>query len=73
MEQVIRAAVQGVGRDDRITGLCDIQNCIGNRGLTGGERQRGDATIQRGETLLKNICRRIHESGINVAEFLESE
>ena len=36
-------------------------------------RQRRDAALERGEALLQHVVRRVHDAGVDVAQFLERE
>ena len=47
-----------------VSGLCR---------LSGGERERTDAPFERGDALFEDICRRVHDSGVDVAELLQPE
>ena len=73
MKQVIRAAIEIIGRDDVVARLGYVQYRIGDGSLTGGNRQSGNAAIEGGKPLFEDICRRIHQPGINIAEFLEAK
>ena len=45
----------------------------GFRGLAGGGRERGCPCFERGDPLLEDVGRRVHDAGIDVAEFLQAE
>ena len=45
----------------------------GDRRHTGRHAQRGDAAFHRGDTLFQHVLRRIHDSRIDVAGYLQIE
>ena len=53
--------------------LGDGQQGEGGRGLAGGERQGARAALDRCHALLEHIGRRIHDPGVDVAEFFQRE
>ena len=72
-EQVPGAAVQ-VGRgDDVVAGPGQVLHRERRGRLAGRHRERRDAAFQRGEALLQRILRRVHDAGVDVAEFLQRE
>ncbi len=67
------AAVEVARRDDLVAGAGDVRNGEEDRRRPGGEGPRRRAALQRREALLQHVVRRVHEPGVDVAEFLESE
>ena len=39
----------------------------------GRERERRDAAFERRDALLEHVLRRVHDAGVDVAEFLQAE
>ena len=70
VEEVVGPAIERSGGDDLVAGAGERQNGQGFGGLSGGGCQRGCAPFERGEALFEDIGRRVHDAGIDVAEFL---
>ena len=71
VEEVVGAAVELGDGDDVVTGAGEIEDGVGDGGLAGGVGERGGAAFQGGDALLKHIRRGIHDTGVDVAQFLE--
>jgi hypothetical protein len=72
-EQVPSAAVE-IGRaDDVVARLGDVLDRHRGGGLSGAHSQRRDAAFERGDALLKHGVRRVHDAGVDIAEFLQPE
>ena len=65
-----RTTIQVVGRYKLIAGLHDIDQTVENRAGAGCHSQRANTALQLCNAFLKHIMRRIHQSGINIAQFL---
>jgi hypothetical protein len=72
-EQVVGAAVEGGGRNDVVAGFGDGLDGVGDRRLTGGQRQAGDAAFHLGDALFQHVLGRIHDPRVDVAGDLEVE
>ena len=73
VEQVVRAAVQARRGDDVVARLGHVQDGQRLGGLPGGEQQRADAALERGDALLDHVLRRVHDAGVDVAGLGEAE
>jgi hypothetical protein len=73
VEEVVGAAVERGGRDDLVAAAGERQNCERLGGLARGEREPGRAAFERGDPLLEDICRRVHDARVDVAELLQGE
>jgi hypothetical protein len=73
VKQLIRAAIEVVGRDDLVAHLGDGDHREGGRGLARGDGHRAGAPLDCGDALLEDVGRRIHQPGVDVAEFLQGE
>jgi hypothetical protein len=70
MEELVGAAVEIVGRDDLVTHLSDGEQRERLGGLARGDGEGAGATLDRGDALLEDVRRRVHQAGVDVAEFL---
>ena len=73
VEQVVGAAIERGGGDDLVSGAGQRGNGQGFGGLAGGGGQRGRSPFERGHPLLEDIRRRVHDAGVDVAEFLQGK
>jgi len=72
-EQVVSAAVQRAGGDDVVARLGDGQDRIGDRRLSGCQRQRANAAFEGSDALLQHVGGRIHDARIDIALHLQIE
>ena len=72
-EQRNRAAVKRLGADDVLPTVSEVQQRHGDRLLAAGYRQAADAAFQSGHPLLENVRRRVHQSRVDPAHFLQRE
>ncbi len=72
-EEVVRAAVQARAADDVVPGGGDVEDREGLGGLAGREADGADAALERGDPLLEDPGRRVHDAGVDVPELLERE
>ena len=72
-EQVIGAAVNRLRRNDMVAAACDIANGIVNCCGTGCGCQCSCTVFQCGDTLFKNVVGRVHQTGVDVARFCQTE
>ncbi len=72
-KQVVGAAIQLGHRHDIVAGFGQRLDRIGNRGHTGGHRQRTHAALERGNPLLQHIVGRVHDAAVDVARHLQVE
>ena len=68
-----RAAVHVVRRDEFRAGLGDVRDREVDCRRARSERQRTEAALKRRKTLLQDVFRRIHETGVDVARTLQRE
>jgi len=73
MEQIVGAPIKGCRRDNLFPCACEGQDRERLSGLSGGRRECRDSTLERRNPLLKDIRRRIHDPGIDIAELLQCE
>ena len=73
VQEVVRAAIEGGGRDDVTAVLGEVQERDRLGGLPAGERQRGDTPFERGHPLLEDGLCRVHDARVDVPELLEPE
>ena len=73
VEEVVGAAIEGGGGDDLVSGAGQGEDGQSLRGLAGGGRQRRRSPFERGDPLLEDVGGRVHDAGIDVAEFLQAE
>jgi hypothetical protein len=72
-EQVPGAAVERGRGDNIVAGPGQVLEGVGRGGLTRGHRQGADAALQRGDALLQDVRRGVHDPGVDVPQFLEPE
>ncbi len=73
MEEVVGAAVERGGGDDLVSGAGQGEDGQGFGGLAGGGGQRRRASFEGGDPLLEDVGGRVHDAGVDVAEFLQAE
>ena len=73
VEQVVGAAVERGRRDDVAAVLGQVQQGHGLGGLSAGDGQGGHTTFERGDPLLEDGLRRVHDPGVDVPELLQPE
>jgi len=80
VEEVVRAAVEGGGRDDVAAGLGQVQDGEGLGRLTGRDGERtGDAeggvgcALEAGDAGLEHGLGRVHDPGVDVADLGQPE
>ena len=73
LEQVIGTAVHGWRSDHVVTGTGNVQNCVGDGRLTGGQQERADAAFEGGDAVLDNFLGGVVEAGVDGAQLGESE
>ena len=73
VEQVVGAAIERSGGNDLVARRRQRDDDEGFGGLSGGQRQPGDSAFERGDALLEDVGRRVHDAGVDVAELLQGE
>jgi hypothetical protein len=73
VEEVVGAAVERGRGDDLVARVGDGQDGERLGGLPRGERERGRAAFERGDALLEDVGRRVHDARVDVAELLQGE
>ena len=73
VEEVVSAAIKRGGGDDLVSGSGQCRNGQRFRSLAGGGGERSRSSFERGDPLFEDIRRRIHDAGIDVAEFLQGK
>jgi hypothetical protein len=71
-EEVPGAAVEVGGADDVVAGPAMFCTAIAEAAWP-EDRQRGDAALQRRHALLQHVAGRVHDAGVDVAQFLQRE
>ena len=72
-EQVPGAAVQVGAGDDVVAGVGQVLHRERAGRLAGGDRNRRGAALERRDAFLEHRDGRVHDPGVNVAEFLQPE
>ena len=72
-EQVVGAAVERRRRHDVVAGAGEVEDRQRLGRLAGCESERGHAALERGDALLEDVGRRVHDPGVDVPELLEPE
>ena len=73
MEKVVGAAVELRHRYDVIARLGDVENRIGDGGLTGRVSERATAAFEGGDALLEHVGGRIHDPRVDVTQFFKGK
>ncbi|KUG15369.1 hypothetical protein ASZ90_014946 [hydrocarbon metagenome] len=73
VEELVRAAVQVVCRDDLIAGTGYVQEGVGDGSLPGSGRDGTGPSLDCRHALLEDIRRRVHEPGVDIAELAKAE
>ena len=73
VELGVGAAVEVVGRDDFVSGLSEVDDGVKDGAGAGGDAEAGGPTLQGGDALLEHVGGGVHQAGVDVAEFAESE
>jgi len=73
VEEVVGAAVELGDRDDVVAGAGDVEDGRRDRRLTRRMGEGARAAFERREALLEDVRRRVHDAGVDVAEFLQAE
>ena len=73
LEHVPGAAIQIGGADDIVAGMGDVGYANKFSRLARAHGETGDAAFERRDTLFQHIGGRVHEAGIDIAEFLQRE
>ena len=68
LEQVVSTAVEGGRCHDVVACLCDVEYCEGLCCLARCQKQSRGAAFKGGNALFGDILRRVHDSGVDVAE-----
>ncbi len=72
-QQIVRAAVYGLGRNDVLAGLCQSRNGVINGRRPGSHCQRRSAPFQRSHSLFENALSGICQPSVNVPRIPETE
>ena len=72
-EQVVRAAVKAGAGHHMVTGLGDVQDREGLRGLPGAQQQGREASFQAGDALFHGVLGGVADPGVDGGEFGEGE
>ena len=71
LEQVERAAVQRLGRNQLVAGVGDVQDRIRGRRRTGRQRERPASAFEGGDSLLQNLVGGVGDARVVEPEFLD--
>ena len=72
-EQVVGPAVERRRADEVVAGAGEVEDRERLGRLAGGHAERGHAALERGDPLLEDVRRRVHDPGVDVPELLEPE
>ena len=72
-QQVISAAVDGLGGDDMLTGLGQREKRVVDGGCAGCDSQSGCAALERSNALLEDRFGRVRQTAVDVACVLQCE
>ena len=73
VKEVVGAAIERGRRDDVATVLGQVQQRDGLGSLSARHGERGDAAFERRDAVLEDGLGGIHDAGVDVPEFLETE
>ncbi len=73
VEQVVGSAIEAGAGHNVVAGLGHVEDGQGLGGLTAGDQQRTDAALKRRDAILHSGLGRIHDPGVDVAEFFQRE
>lgn len=69
----VGTAVEVVGRDDFVSGLGEVDDGIKDGAGAGGDAEAGGSTLEGGDALLEHVGRWVHQPGVDITEFAETE
>jgi hypothetical protein len=72
-EQIVGAAVEGAAGDDVVAGLGQVEDGQGDGRRARGQGQGADPAVEFGQTLFQHVGGGVHDPGIDIPHFLESE
>ena len=72
-DEVERAAVEIVGRDEVRAGQQDVLQGVGDGGSTAGYGQTGHAALEGSHAVLKDALRAVGQTAVNVAGVAQTE
>src|SRR5215210_3624430 len=72
-EQIVGAAVEGLGGNQIVPGTSDVEDGESGGGLPAGDRQSRHASFELRNPLLEDIAGRIHDPGIDISEYPETK
>ena len=73
LEQVIRAAIDGLGRYDMVPRAGDVQDGVCDGGRAGSDGQGAHASFQGGDPLLQDVLRGVRQAAVDIAGISEAE
>ena len=73
-EQVVGAAVEAGAGDDLVAGAGEVEDGQEvSAAWPDAVASAADAAFERGDALLEDVVRRVHDAGVDVAELLQPE
>ena len=73
MEKIIRAAVKLGDGDDMVACAGDVEDGVGDGGLSGGKAQGSAAALQGSHSFLEDRGGGVGDASVDVADFLDGE
>ena len=73
LQEVIGAAVDGLGRYDMVACAGDIEDRVGDGGGAGGHGEGAHAPFQRGDALLQDVLGGVGQAAVDVAGIRQAE
>ena len=73
LEQIVGAAIDGLGRDDMVSRTGDVQDGVGDRRGAGGDGKSTHTPLEGGDTALEDVLRRVRQTAVDIARVCQSE
>ena len=73
VEQVVGAAVDGIGRDDVVAGNSEVLESVGHGGGSRGDSQSGYAPFEGGDASFENLLCGVAQPAVDVARLFQVE
>ena len=73
LQEVVGAAVDGLGRHDVVPRAGDVEDRVSDGGGAGGHGQRAHAAFQRGDALLQDVLGGVGQAAVDVAGVRQAE
>ena len=73
VEQIVGSAVDGLGGDDVVPGLGEVEYGVGDGRGSGCDGESGASSLEGGDPLLEDLLGRVGQTAVDVPGVLESE